>query len=263
LRNKNKESYSLKFLKPGNQNNTIDSEFSGLLREAIENQLSIIPSDFKVLVNCCPIRNTDNIIALYKMFIDELGFKALGILNSSSLSLFSTGRTSGLVVECGEHRSYTVPVYEGFPLYHALNKNHIGGKDITNIVSEGIMETGHDLRADIINLRKIKEKTCHVPHLKSFEDYMEGEDPIPPERRLYKVLDTDLHPEKRIYKTPDDQIIIQVPKTTRLLASELLFKYLLLMISPSLQGRSDKGLVSLIADSIKKSSIDNDDLRKV
>ena len=155
---------------------------------------------------------------------EDLGFKALGVVNSSSLSLFSTGRTSGLVVECGEDRSYTVPVFEGFPLYHALNKNHIGGRDITNILEEGVLEAGYDLRDDIINLRKIKEKTCHVPYLKKFEDYMRiNEDPIPPERRLFKICHTDIHPEKR-YKLPDEQKIIEVPKASRLLASELLFK---------------------------------------
>ena len=228
LKNKNKDSYTLKFLKPGDQKHTIDSEFSRLLREAIENQLSISPSEYKVLINVCPIRNNENILTICKMFFDDLAFKSLAIMNSSSLSLFSTGRTSGLVVDCGEDRTYITPVYEGFPLYHALNKNHYGGRDLTNIISEGILESGYDLRSDIINLRKIKEKTCHVPHLKTFEEYIKFDDPLPQEKRLYKVTDINKNPEKRTYQLPDEQIIIEIPKTSRLIASELLFKYLLI-----------------------------------
>jgi len=258
LRNKNKESYNLKFLKPGDHKNLLDFEFFELLKETLENKMMISPSDFKVIVNTSPIRNSENIIRLSKLFIEDLNFKALAIVNSSSLSLFSTGRTSGLVVECGESRSYIVPVYEGFPLYHALNKNRIGGKDLTNVLSEGINQAGINLSSDdLINLRKIKEKTLSVPYSKKFEDYMNSNDDIiPPEKRLYKILTDEIVPEKKSYKLPDENIIIDIPKSSRLMASELLF-------TPSILGRQDKGLVTLIADSIKKTVVDNDELKKV
>jgi actin-related protein len=245
-------------LKPGDHKNLLDFEFFELLKETLENKMMISPSDFKVIVNTSPIRNSENIIRLSKLFIEDLNFKALAIVNSSSLSLFSTGRTSGLVVECGESRSYIVPVYEGFPLYHALNKNRIGGKDLTYVLSEGINQAGINLSSDdLINLRKIKEKTLSVPYSKKFEDYMNSNDDIiPPEKRLYKILSDEIAPEKKSYKLPDEQMIIDIPKSSRLLASELLF-------NPSILGRQDKGLVALIADSIKKTVVDNDELKKV
>ena len=33
-----------------------------------------------------------------------------------------------------------MPIYEGFPLYHALNKARVGGRDITDIFRAGIEE---------------------------------------------------------------------------------------------------------------------------
>ena len=48
-------------------------------------------------------------------------------MNTAVLSLFSTGKTTGVVAECGEGVSYTVPIFEGYALPHAMNKNDIAG----------------------------------------------------------------------------------------------------------------------------------------
>ncbi len=200
--------------------------------------------DYKVVMNISAIRNSENIIKIGKMLLEDLNFKAFALINSASLSLFSTGRTSGLVVDCGEKRSYVVPIYEGFPLYHALNKNRIGGRDITKVFSDGLIEDGIEINSyDLQNLRNIKEKTSSVPYLKDFEYYINKDDDI-------------ISPEKRLYKLPDKNEIISIPKSVRLVASELLF-------TPSILNKPDKGIVNLIADSIKKTVVDNDELKKL
>ena len=48
------------------------------------------------------------------------------------LSLFSTGLTTGLVADVGEGVSYTVPIFEGYALPHALYSMEVSGQDITN-----------------------------------------------------------------------------------------------------------------------------------
>lgn len=53
--------------------------------------------------------------------------ESLSLINTAVLSLFSTGKTSGIVVECGEGVSYTVPVFEGYALPHAIHKLDIAG----------------------------------------------------------------------------------------------------------------------------------------
>lgn len=112
LGSKNSELYNIKFLNPGCHKKTIDNEFCDFLKELLENTMKINPSDFYVMINASPIRNSDNILKIGKMLIEDLNFKGFSMINSSSLSLFSTGKTSGLVVSCGEARSYIVPVYE-------------------------------------------------------------------------------------------------------------------------------------------------------
>lgn len=63
---------------------------------------------------------------------EKFKVESLAIINTSVLSLFSTGKTSGIVVECGEGVSYTVPIFEGYALPHAMHKLDIAGLDITN-----------------------------------------------------------------------------------------------------------------------------------
>ena len=57
--------------------------------------------------------------------------KSLAIMNTADLSMYSTGRVSGLVAEVGEGISYTVPIFEGYALPHAMIKLELAGKDIT------------------------------------------------------------------------------------------------------------------------------------
>lgn len=53
------------------------------------------------------------------------------MINTATLSLFSTGTTTGLVAECGTGVTYTVPVFEGFALPHAIHRLDVAGMDIT------------------------------------------------------------------------------------------------------------------------------------
>lgn len=207
----NKENYNITYLTPGNHKTLISSEYLDFLKEVLENRMGISVSDYNVIVNMSPIRNSENINTYGKFFLEDLGFRAMAVINSSSLALFSTGRTSGLVVECGEVRTYTVPIYEGFPLYHSLNKTNLGGKDLTNIIRDGVVEAKLGVDPDdIFTLRSIKEKTCCIPYKKNFENYLNCEEDI-------------ITKDQFLYKLPDETII-SIPKKCRLLASELLFK---------------------------------------
>jgi len=47
------------------------------------------------------------------------------------LSLFSNGTTTGLVAESGEGVTYTVPVFEGYALPHAMQTINVAGQEVT------------------------------------------------------------------------------------------------------------------------------------
>jgi actin-related protein len=89
--------------------------------------------------------------------------ESLAIMNTSVLSLFSTGKTTGMVVECGEGVSYTVPVFEGYAMPHAIHKLDIAGQDVTNELIRQLNEEKVIINKDHFEyVRDMKEQMCAV-----------------------------------------------------------------------------------------------------
>ena len=55
-----------------------------------------------------------------EIMFEKFEVPAFYISNPGVLSLYSSGKTTGLVLESGEGVTHTVPIYEGYPLPHAI-----------------------------------------------------------------------------------------------------------------------------------------------
>lgn len=76
--------------------------------------------------------------------------------NSSVLSIFASGRTSGLAVECGAGSTCTVPVFEGLALNHAVICMDYGGQDITYNLKKLFNE--RNINIDMNSAKSVKER---------------------------------------------------------------------------------------------------------
>ena len=77
-----------------------------------------------------------------KVLFDNLNVENLLIMNSAVLSLFSTGRTTGIVIESGSGITTAVPIFEGYALNHAIQRIDLAGDDVSNHLLEALMSQG-------------------------------------------------------------------------------------------------------------------------
>jgi actin-related protein len=142
-----------------------------------------------------------------EVMFEKFKVKSLAIFNSAVLSLFSTGRTRGLVVESGEGLTQAVPVFEGYAIPHAIFKMEVAGYDITSKVMKMMeKEQGADHAGNMRVMQALKEKTCSVAL--DYETAMRGRDMADEESKSFEL---------------PDGTIVQVSQQIRMGAPELLF----------------------------------------
>jgi len=141
------------------------------------------------------------------IMFEKFKVKSLAIFNSAVLSLFSTGRTRGLVVESGEGITQAVPVFEGYAIPHAIFKMEVAGYDITQTVMEMMVsQKGAEHAENRKVMQDLKEKTCSIAL--DYNSAMKGPDTADEESKSFELPDKN---------------IIQVGRDIRLGAPEILF----------------------------------------
>ncbi len=80
------------------------------------------------------------------------------------LSLYASGRTTGVVLESGHGSSHVVPIYEGYALPHAVVRNDVCGARATDFLMKMLAERGHcfSSTSERQTANDIKEKLCYV-----------------------------------------------------------------------------------------------------
>jgi actin-related protein len=108
---------------------------------------------------------------------EKFKIKSLALMNTAVLSLFATGKTSGIVTEVGEGTSYACPVFEGYALPHAKHKLEIAGKDVTEEMIRQLSEDKINVTVEknFQHVREIKEQMGSIA-LNYESDYHAGTD---------------------------------------------------------------------------------------
>lgn len=80
------------------------------------------------------------------------------------LSLYASGRTTGIVLDAGDGVSHAVPVYEGFAIPNSIRRIDVAGRDVTEHLQTLLRRSGYVFHtsAEKEVVRMIKEKTGYV-----------------------------------------------------------------------------------------------------
>jgi centractin len=102
--------------------------------------------------------------AAAQVLFEALRVPALCLAPTSTLALYATGRTTGLVLECGEGVTAATPVYEGYALPHAAVRADYGGGEVTEELAVLLRRAGVALSttAEREAIRGLKEAAAHV-----------------------------------------------------------------------------------------------------
>eukprot|EP01035_Chromulina_nebulosa_P033246 gene33246-44510_t len=95
-----------------------------------------------------------------EMMFEVFRAPSLCIGNSASLTVFASGRTTGLAVECGAGITSTTPIFEGLALKHAAISVDFGGQDITMNLKK--LFNDKNIEIDLPSAKIVKEKLAFV-----------------------------------------------------------------------------------------------------
>lgn len=128
-------------------------------------QLRVNPEDRPVIVTEAPMNPKKNRERMMEMLFDKFSVPATWVAIQAVMSLYSYGRTTGVVVDSGDGVTHVVPVYEGFALPHAVQRMDLAGRDLSDYMVKILSETGISMvsSAEQQIVRDMKEKTCYVP----------------------------------------------------------------------------------------------------
>ena len=208
-------------------------QMTSLWQHTFDNELRVTPSEHTVLLTEAANNMKSNREKMTSTMFETFEVSALYVAVQAVLSLYASGRTTGIVLDSGDGVTHVVPIYEGYGIPHAIRRINWAGRDLTEKMQDYMMENNVDLSSSAEKeiARDIKETLCFVA-----EDF---------DKEMEESKSSTKH--DRDFQMPDGSMI--KVGTQRFRVPELLF-------NPANAGKDFQGFGGLVYDSILLCDID-------
>ena len=122
--------------------------------------LRIPPEEHPILLTEMPLTPKANREKMTQIMFETFNTPAIYPCSSSLLSLYGSGRTTGVVLETGHTFSVTVPICKGYSLSHAILRQELSGSQLTDFLTKSLFDRqlySSSSQRDIKMIRHIKE----------------------------------------------------------------------------------------------------------
>lgn len=200
-------------------------------------ELKTVSEEHPVLLTEPPLNPRSNRDTAAQILFETFNVPALYTSIQAVLSLYASGRTTGVVLDAGDGVSHAVPVYEGFAMPSSIRRIDIAGRDVTEYLQLLLRKSGYvfSTSAEKEVVRMMKEKVGYVT--------------LDPRKEEKEWSQLGGRGEGKVaeYVLPDGQKMKVGPERWR--APELLF-------DPEIIGSEYPGVHQIVVDAINRTDMD-------
>ncbi|WFD31734.1 centractin- actin- protein of the dynactin complex [Malassezia sp. CBS 17886] len=205
------------------------NEMERIWSHVYADELKTLSEEHPVLLTEAPLNPRANRDTAAQIFFETFNVPAMYISIQAILSLYSSGRTTGVVLDSGDGVTHAVPVYEGYAMPNAIRRIDVAGRDVTEHLQVLLRRAGYYLHtsAEREIVRVVKETCCQFAPGAAADD-----------------ADVQRPAE---FALPDGNVIRLGAE--RFQAPEILF-------NPELLGLEDPGAHQILHDAIARTDLD-------